>query len=93
MTLQADILARVAARWAALSDTLPRAQRALESLGYRGCWTQVWQELDDVTNEMCKLGVVVAMDCPLLIFFSMKSSQPVPLHTLHTRTSHSRRAR
>ena len=28
--------AGVAARWAAPSDTLPRAQRALETLGYRG---------------------------------------------------------
>ena len=48
--------AGVAACWTALSDTLPRAQRAL--------WlpwmleTGMAQELDDVTNEMCKLGVV-----------------------------------
>ena len=83
----------VAARWAALSDKLPRAQRALESLGYRGCWTQAWQELDDVTNEMCKLGVVVCDGCLLLTLVSTKSSQTVPLHTPHTRTSHSRRGR
>ena len=56
--------AGVAARWAALSDTLPRAQRALESLGHRGWWKQAWQDLDDVTNEMCKLGVVVCDGMP-----------------------------
>ena len=31
----------------------------VESLGYRGCWKQARQELGDVTNELCKLGVVV----------------------------------
>ena len=41
-----------------------RAQRALESLGCRGCWKQAWLELDDVTNEMCKLGVVVCDGLP-----------------------------
>ena len=56
--------AGVAARWAARADTLPRAQRAQESLGYRGCWKQAWQELDDVTNEMCKMGVVVCDGMP-----------------------------
>ena len=48
---------------------------------------QARQELDDVTNEMCKPGVVVCDGMPTLV--STKSSLLV---TLHTRKSHSRRA-
>ena len=58
--------AGVAARWAALSDTLPRAQRALEELGYSGCWKQAQQELEDVTSELCNFGVVVCDGTPVV---------------------------
>ena len=60
--------ARVVARWVALSDTLPSAQRALESLGERGCWKQARDELDDVTNKMCNLRVVFCDGMPAVDF-------------------------
>ena len=56
--------AGVAARWAAL--TLPRAQRALEELGYCGCWKQAQQELEDVTSELCNFGVGVCDGTPVV---------------------------
>ena len=83
--------AGVAARWEALSDTLPRAQRALETLGYWGCWKQARQELDDATNKLCNSGVVVCDGMPV-VACTLPSLHVLP-HNMHTRTPHSHRAR
>ena len=90
ITLQADVGgcairsrnrkgAGVAARWAALSDTLPRSQRAIESLGYLGCWKQAWHMNLMMSPMRCAIWELLsATACLLLTHACTMSSLPVP---------------